>query len=83
MTEQEKLMRRVQATHFALFDAGLFLNTHPTCAEALTYYERIKAAKNQAQQEYVSKFGPLSSDDVPPSNSWTWVDAPWPWERGN
>ena len=79
--EQEKLMYRVQATQFALLDTVLYLDTHPTCASGLAYYERMKAASNQAQQEYVSKYGPLCACEVPPSKCWTWVEAPWPWEQ--
>ncbi|MEZ4358162.1 MAG: spore coat protein CotJB [Eubacteriales bacterium] len=82
MTEKDKLMRNVQATSFAMDDVILYLDSHPHDRNALNYYEKYKRMRNQAMEEYTSRFGPLNAYEVNVNNnSWAWVASPWPWER--
>lgn len=81
-TEKDKLMRNVQTACFALDDVILYLDSHPNDRNALNYYEKYKMMRNQAMEEYTSKFGPLNAYEVNVNNnSWAWVASPWPWER--
>lgn len=80
MDEQQQLMKKLQTVDFALFDTVLYLDTHPTDQSALNYYDKIKQISNSIKEEYVSKFGPLTSCDVESSNIFNWVNNPWPWE---
>ena len=40
MDNRDAMLKRVQVYDFALYEARLFLDTHPTCKEALDYYNK-------------------------------------------
>lgn len=82
MTERDKLLGRVRMYDFALLDVGLFLDSHPMSKEALEYYRKYSNLSEIARNEYTEKYGPLTKSDVGNASRWTWVDDPWPWERG-
>jgi spore coat protein JB len=81
MTEQEKAMLRVQQNDFALTEVNLFLDTHPQCAEALSYYQRVRNQAALCRAEYEEKYGPITIFGVEDDNYWDWVKTPWPWEK--
>ncbi len=81
MTRQE-LLRRVQAADFAAYDAALYLDTHPNDAHALACFHKLRAEAAEAKMAYESVFGPLSMDGVQSKSHWSWINEPWPWERG-
>ena len=78
--DQNKLLGRVRALDFAVIEAGLFLDTHPTDRRALAYFNEKRNSREAAYQEYVDTYGPLTLFDAGGADSWNWVDAPWPWE---
>ncbi|MDE5853347.1 MAG: spore coat protein CotJB [Oscillospiraceae bacterium] len=80
MNEREKAMKDVQIADFALIDTILYLDTHPTDKDALEQYDKYKKISENARWRYTSKFGPLNSNMVDPSNKFDWVNNPWPWE---
>ena len=82
MTEKQRLMRKVQATAFALVEANLYLDSHPTCKNGLAYFEQHKKACDEAVEAYEAKFGPLTAKASNNSKKWEWVTTPFPWERG-
>ena len=69
---------------FVCDDTKLFLDTHPCNTEALEFYEEFKNQRMQALQEYAKYYGPLTIDtaDDEASESFLWVETPWPWEGG-
>lgn len=82
MSEKQRLMRKVQATTFALVEANLYLDSHPTCRNGLEYFEQHKAEHEKAVKEYEEKFGPLTAGASNNPKRWEWVSTPFPWERG-
>ncbi len=80
MTEQQRLMKLIRAYNFAIIDVGLYLDSHPSCQNALAYYEKHKKLHTEAVSAYESQFGPLDIRSNQNSERWTWVDNPWPWE---
>ena len=80
MCEREQLLRKIQICNFATIDAGLYLDSHPTCQNALDYFEKHKKMRDEAVAEYNCKFGPLTASQNMNPNLWTWVEGPWPWE---
>ena len=82
MNERESLMRRIQIADFAVRDAGLYLDTHPTDQQALQYFMRQTALLRAASEEYTQKFGPIIMTDQKSGNMFDWVKGPWPWEVG-
>ena len=81
LSEREKLMRRIQACSFAVVEANLYLDSHPTCREGLRYFAEHKAEKERLLAEYAEKYGPITIDQNSSDKKWEWVKSPFPWER--
>ena len=78
---ENDLLRNVYETGFALDDIILYLDTHPMDQNAMEYYRQMQMANQQAVQAYEQMYGPLMADRVM-SDSWDWIQGPWPWEGG-
>lgn len=74
------LMNKISALGLATHEAVLFLDTHPTCREAMEYFTASKQALDQTVYEYEQCYGPLTAFSTNTENGWTWIDSPWPWE---
>ena len=79
MSDREKASCAVQQLYFAMLDASLFLNTHPSSGSALRYFQKMRQDYQQAAAEYEQKFGALRFSNAGES-TWEWVCGPWPWE---
>ena len=75
------LLKEIQAEDFAVYEAALYLNGHPTCQEALAYYCQHKREAALLREQYEQNFGPLTIYGNNNSGCWHWVDGPWPWEK--
>ena len=83
VSEKQQLLNFIDEVSFAVLDAGLYLDTHPTDVAALEYYKKYQNLRERALEEYQNNYGPLQVDGVKNSDCrWTWVDDPWPWEGG-
>ncbi|ADU21494.1 spore coat protein CotJB [Ruminococcus albus] len=82
LNDKQKLMRRIQQNSFALTEAVLYLDSHPTCKMGLEYFRKHKAEKEKLEKEYNEKYGPLTAESSEGTNKWEWVMRPFPWERG-
>ena len=80
MTDEARLMHTIRTAEFALIEAGLFLDTHPTDQNALDYYAQYRQIYDNAVSTYIAAYGPLTPYQNT-GNHWKWVDAPCPWER--
>lgn len=79
--DREKLLKKITIMDFMATDLQLYLNTHPTEAEALKMYNDVVAKSRLVKDEYERHFGPLvsyRSEDN--SGTWRWSENPWPWE---
>ena len=81
--DRNGLMKIITQASFALDDTRLFLDTHPSCKEAIEYYNKAQAVREVAWNEYTSKFGPLTFYEVSNEDYWEWNKGPMPWEGGN
>ena len=81
---KQALRRRIDALAFALYETQLYLDTHPDDERALKARQVYAQRTDEAVAAYERAFGPyiLTTDDVPPGDTWTWIDSPWPWEKG-
>ena len=81
--DKKSLMKIITQASFALDDTRLFLDTHPNCKEAIEYYNKAQAVREEAWNEYTGKFGPMSFYEVSDENYWEWNQGPMPWEGGD
>lgn len=78
---QRQLLDWVTMLGFCADDMLLYLDTHPTDADALAYYEECNRLFLNAKQSYEENYGPLTmtaAGDV--DGRWSWGDQPLPWE---
>lgn len=82
MNERAKLRRRILELDFAVYELGLFLDTHPANKKAMMLREEYRRRRQQVIAEYEAKYGNyiITADDVPASECWEWLSGPWPWE---
>lgn len=78
---RRELMQRINHYSFAVVEATLFLDTHPYDEKAMEYFQKYRALRMEALQEYAKYYAPLvidyaSNDRMP----WSWANEPWPWE---
>ena len=78
---REELYLKIQQLGFAKAEAELFLDTHPTCKNALDYFHKIVRELDMAMTEYQNKYGALTTDGVMNTDRWTWVEGAWPWQH--
>lgn len=82
LNEQQRLMRKVMVCSFALTEANLYLDSHPTCPMGLAYFKKHKEEYDNAVKDYTEKYGPINFRQSDCDKKWEWVTSPFPWERG-
>ncbi len=80
MTDREKLLRSLSEQQFAAWDAGLFLDTHPTCGEALKAQREYTAKYKELKKQYNDTYGMLTHSCPNGEAKWQWICDPWPWD---
>ncbi len=79
MDNRQRLMRKIQQHGFAMLEAGLYLDGHPSCPKAMQFFNKQREIYLKLVEEYETTFGPLTmKGDY--GNVWNWVQGPWPWE---
>lgn len=73
-------MTELMAIDFVTKELGLYLDTHAEDSEAFELFQSFLALGKEAQRRYVQMFGPVSQADMLGADSYTWLNAPWPWE---
>ncbi len=74
------LMKKIKQLDFALKELNLYLDTHPNCRRALAMFQKYKAQRDSAVNEYVTNFGPITPEQSENTQHWDWIDSPFPWE---
>ena len=75
---KDKLLKRVSALGFAMYELRLFLDTHPDNQDALEMLKSYKKKYEAVKAEYEKEFGPLTFNGY---NSDEWLKDPWPWNN--
>lgn len=73
----------LMALTFVVHELGLYLDTHPEDSEAFALYQNYAKMLKQGQKTFTEKIGPLVQLDSAMDDSFTWVNAPWPWQNPN
>lgn len=81
MTEQESLMRKINANHFAMWELHIYLDTHPGDCEAAAKLEEYRRITADLTAKYEEAYGPIN-ENTQNTNRWAWIAEPWPWELG-
>ena len=76
---QQQLLKYIMQVSFALTEANHYLDTHPCDREAMEYYQEVRKLREEALEKYQCQFGPLLNDGNA-SDTWEWVNTPWPWQ---
>lgn len=71
-TAKEKLMNRINEVSFAVNDVLLYLDTHPCCEEAISFYQECEQERQKLLKEYAQCYGPLTVDAALESGGDTW-----------
>ena len=82
--DRRSLLKEINECSFAVNDMLLYLDTHPCDEAALSYFMEHKNRRAAVLKEYAKYYGPLTIDtaDDEASESFLWVETPWPWEGG-
>lgn len=72
----------LMALDFAARELQLYLDTHPEDKEAFALLKRTLAFREKALGNYTENCGPLRLEDMGQEDRYTWLNSPWPWERG-
>ncbi len=78
-----ELDKSITAYRFALYDLGLYLDSHPCDKAAMALREQYMCKLKELIDEYEQHYGAyvLTQKDV--CDNWKdWVCGPWPWEIG-
>ena len=80
--QKDELLYKIQMYTFALKDLNLYLDVHPTDQSMLYEYQKNKRLLDESISTYEKKYGPLTSFNVTNDDKWTWINNPWPWDKG-
>ena len=79
MNDRRKLMRQIQVFSFAVYEAALYLDSHPDDKRAMEYYNRYSRKLAELTDKYERAFGPLTINGNM-GHEWKWTDGAWPCE---
>ena len=79
---REELMRKIHEYGFAAFEWNLYLDTHPCDRNALQMHQKMAQAARELTMQYEQQYGPLTAAANTATDTWDWVNEPWPWEGG-
>lgn len=75
------MLNDIGIVDFTLVDLMLYLDTHPTCKEAMEYFNHYTKVKNKMMKEFSMLYFPLTKDHAESTTEWRWGNTPLPWER--
>lgn len=80
--DRDMLLYKIQMYNFAMKDMNLYLDIYPDDKKMLSNFQEYKKMYNELKNKYENVYGPLCVKDVVSSDKWTWIDNPWPWDKG-
>ena len=76
-----RMLKQIKEIDFVLEDLNLFLDTHPCHKQALEMFANYEAKSKTLKYEYQKLFGPLTPSTNGNTQTWEWIQGPWPWEN--
>jgi len=74
------LKKRFQQVEFAITETVLYLDAYPECTVALEYYHKLLDERQQLLSAINSQCGPMTHNGNTSTESWLWINGPWPWK---
>lgn len=81
MDGKNELLEQIRAVDFALIELNLFLDTHPSCENALKDFKMLVETRERLYKQFTEKYGPLRMIDGAADGCWLWINDPWPWDN--
>lgn len=78
MNERNKLLSKLSASQFALWELHLYLDTHPCDRTAVSLCEKYAEETAKFKKAFEEQYGPLTASNCENCN---WLSGPWPWEN--
>ena len=80
--QKDELLYKIQMYSFALKDYDLYLDIYPNDTKILREFRTIKNELNESKKKYEDTYVPLCMNEVESTSKWTWLNGPWPWDKG-
>ena len=80
-SDMQCMLNDIGIVDFTLVDLMLYLDTHPTCKEAMEYYNHYAKVKTKMTRDFSMMYFPLTKEYAESTTEWRWGNAPLPWER--
>ena len=79
--KKDELLYKLQMYTFILKDINLYLDVNPNDESIINEFLKVNASLKSVKTEYEKTYGPLCINDIT-SDKWTWINNPWPWDKG-
>lgn len=80
--KRDELLYKIQIYNFAIRDLGLYLDLHPNEVNMINLYHEYDKELTKLKNQYEREYSPLDINSVTSANKWTWINNPWPWDKG-
>lgn len=74
---REKMLLKLSAAQFAMWEMRVYLDTHLDNAEAQKLYHKYHQQFEELKAQFEEKYGPIT---LGMGNSDEWLKDPWPWD---
>lgn len=79
---KDEMLYKIQMYTFALKDYNLYLDIYPNDVKILREFRDLNKELDSLKSNYEQNYGPLCITSVNSTSKWTWLDEPWPWDKG-
>lgn len=80
--KRDEMLYEIQMYMFAMKDINLYLDLHPDDTNLIKKYYEYRKKYDELKRKYESEYSPLCLNDVENNTKWTWINNPWPWDKG-
>lgn len=81
-SKKDELLYNIQMYNFAMKDMNLYLDIYPDDKNILNNFHNYRKKCDTLKKQYESEYGPLCMSNTLNTEKWTWVNNPWPWDKG-
>ncbi len=79
--KKQEALFQVQMYNFISLELNLYLDMHPNNKEMLHLLHQNNEKLQNAINDYETNYGPLTLNNSKHSNTYEWLQGPWPWEH--